>query len=297
MCAVALVVTATTACGGDLAVDELDAVLIERAEPGPSGGSATDLVPDDPDPADGTAEDGDEGEGADGLGDGSDVAATDTADDDVGDGEDGERAAAAGSAESADEGKGAHPSTAADDHRDAVAAGPTDAAIARFVASTTRQAVDSYHRVVDVTGDGIRDVAVGLVTVDGDLELVLGRWDGDTVGEAGRVAWEGATDVGVIATRDVVGDGRLELLLPHRDRRHHGVLAAVVSRDGRLTIPGACPGAAPGRHALDFGDGTRAVTLACDRKDHHGKDGLVWSDGVFLGAAAVGSQARSGHDG
>jgi hypothetical protein len=288
MCAVALMVTATTACGGDLAVDELDAVLIDRAEQAPSAGASADLVPDDPDPADGVEDDADEEEVAD-PDDGSDDV-TDAAEDDG-------QAAAAGAAEGADGGDGAHPSTAVEDHRDVVAAGPTDAAIARFVASTTRQAVDSYHRVVDVTGDGIHDVAVGIVTVDGDLTLVLGRWDGDAVSEAGRVAWEGATDVGVIATRDVVGDGRLELLLPYRDRRHHGVLAAVVSRDGRLSIPGACPQAAPGRHALDFGDGTRAVTLACDRQDHHGKDGLVWSDGVFLGAAAVGSHARSGHDG
>jgi hypothetical protein len=283
--AIAVLATAASACGGELATEELDAVAIE-----PVASSSSDADVEVPA---GTAAGAEDPEPAQ-----DDEAAPLTASEEPAEDSGVEEAGADTRLPDEPETDAAETETDAAEADEVVAdAGPTDAAIARFVAATTRAAVDSYHRIGDVTGDGIRDVVVALVTVDGELEVVLGRWDGESVAESGRVQRSGATDVGVIVTRDVLEDGRFELLVPHQDRPRRGALLVTVSRHGQLEVPGACPIATPARHALDFGDGVVPVELACEKRDARGRDGLVWSDGVFLGVAAVGAQARGGGGG
>jgi hypothetical protein len=277
--AIAVLATAASACGGELVAEELHAVAIEPVASSSSDADAEVPAEDggveDPEPAH-------DGESA------PPTASEEPA-------EDGGVEESGADARPADE--PANPADGAEADEVVADAGPTDAAIAGFVVATTRAAVDSYHRIGDVTGDGIRDVVVALVTVDGELVVVLGRWDGESVAESGRVQRSGATDVGVIVTRDVLEDGRFELLVPHQDRPRRGALLVIVSRQGQLEVPGACPLAAPARHALDFGDGVVPIELACEKRDTRGRDGLVWSDGVFLGAGAVGAQARGGGGG
>jgi hypothetical protein len=176
-------------------------------------------------------------------------------------------------------------------------AGPTDGQIAAFVRASTSAAVASDHRTLDVTGDGIRDVVVGARTLEGQVELILGTWDGDTVRESGRVAHPRSTGLGALAVSDLTQDGRLELLLPYTDRPQVGVLVAAVSSGGSLAVPSGCPVAAPTDQQLHFGSGPEAVVLACHRRDARGRDGLVWADGVFAGALAVGGKTRTGDSG
>jgi hypothetical protein len=173
---------------------------------------------------------------------------------------------------------------------------PSDAAVARFVKTTSRGALTAEHQVADVTGDGVRDVLVGVVRLDGQLELVLGRWDGAAVTEAGRVHHQGASDLGTIVLRDLDGDGDVQVALPFVDRKKLGVFVVAVSRSGTLEVPGPCPVEGPSRQTFDFGDGTQLVELGCASREVRGRDGLVWSDGVFLGAAAVvgGPRSRDG---
>jgi hypothetical protein len=173
---------------------------------------------------------------------------------------------------------------------------PSDAAIARFVKKTTRGALDADHLVADVTGDGNREVLVGTVRLDGLLELVLGRWDGERVTEVGRVDHRDASDLGTLVVRDLDGDGHVQVLLPFVDRPRLGVLVADVARAGRLAVPDRCPVEGASRQTFDFGEGVEVVELGCASREVRGRDGLVWSDGVFLGAGAVGGGSR-GRDG
>jgi hypothetical protein len=173
---------------------------------------------------------------------------------------------------------------------------PSDAAIARFVKKATRGALDADHLVADVTGDGNREVLVGTVRLDGLLELVLGRWDGERVTEVGRVDHRDASDLGTLVVRDLDGDGHVQVLLPFVDRPRLGVLVADVARAGRLAVPDRCPVEGASRQTFDFGEGVEVVELGCASREVRGRDGLVWSDGVFLGAGAVGGGSR-GRDG
>jgi hypothetical protein len=176
-------------------------------------------------------------------------------------------------------------------------AGPTDGQIAAFVKATTRAAVASDHRTLDVTGNGTRDVVVGARTLEGQVELILGTWDGDTVRESGRVSHPNSTGLGALAVSDLTEDGRLELLLPYTDRPQVGVLVAAVSPGGNLAVPSGCPVAGPTDAQVNFGSGPEAVVFACHRRDARGRDGLVWADGVFAGALAVGGKSRTSDNG
>jgi hypothetical protein len=175
--------------------------------------------------------------------------------------------------------------------------GPTDGQIAAFVKASTRAAVASDHRALDVTGNGIRDIVVGARTLEGHVELILGTWNGDTVEESGRVSHPRSTGLGALAVSDLTEDGRLELLLPYTDRPHVGVLVAAVTPGGSLAVPSGCPVPGPTDQQVDFGSGPEAVVLACHRRDARGRDGLVWADGVFAGALAVGGKPRTSDNG
>jgi hypothetical protein len=275
--AVALVATAATACGAEALPEELFAVPVERVVP--SGAVDEDAVP-----------------AFDEAGDVDDV---DTAAALAADDEDDDAAEVEAAVDEVDDVDPPAPDPAPEPPTQAeqeppAEIGPADAAIARFVATTSRGALSSDHLVTDVLADGVREVLVGLVQLDGRLELVLGRWDGEVVAEAGRVDHQGAQDLGTMVVRDLDGDGRAEVLLPFRDHPRVGALVATAVASGELTVPGGCPVTDPVRQALDFGDGSRVVQLACASRDVRGNEGLVWSDGVFLGAAAVGGSSRGG---
>jgi hypothetical protein len=275
----AFVAAVASACGAEALPEELLAVPVERATP---AGDATDaLVPEPPE----RAHDEDEGTAA-AVEDPADERPDEPAEAEgprppVGDEADADTS-------SADRG----PDAAASEVDD-----PTDAAIARFVEATSRGALSADHQVVDVTGDGIRDVLVGTVRLDGLLELVLGRWDGATVDEAGRVGHQAASDLGTLVVRDLDGDGQVQVSLPFVDRPRLGVLVAEVTSAGSLDVPGPCPVGRPSKQAFDFGEGSRIVELGCAAREVRGRDGLVWSDGVFLGAGALGAAPRSGRGG
>jgi hypothetical protein len=274
---IALVATAATACGAEAIPEELMAVPIER--PAPAEHDADALTPP-------LGERDEEGEPA--------VAAVeDTLDEEEGPDEPAE--AEPDPADVAEEPRD-EVDPVADAERPEPPAEvdePSDAAVARFVKATSRGALSADHQVADVTGDGVRDVLVGVVRLDGQLELVLGRWDGEAVTEAGRVHHQGATDLGTIVLRDLDGDGRVQVALPFVDGKKRGVFVVAVSRSGTLTVPGSCPVEGPSRQAFDFGEGSQVVELGCASREVRGSDGLVWSDGVFLGAAAVGGGPRS----
>jgi hypothetical protein len=174
------------------------------------------------------------------------------------------------------------------------AGGPSDADVARFVQARAASAVSSDHHAADVTGDGTRDVVVGLRDVDGTLTLVLGTWDGEAFVEAGRVHWPHSSGLGALTVRDLSGDGNLEVLLPYRDRPRSGVLVATVSSAGVLEAPPGCPLPGASSQVLDFGDGKEAVELACRPNEARGKDRLLWGDGVFAGA--TGTAAKDSKD-
>jgi hypothetical protein len=283
---VAVFAVAAAGCGAELAPEELVAVPIERSFAPAAGDPETDVPPqrslppqreteappappveeepsdeDLPDAEDGTVEDAGEAEGSGAV-------------------------AAAPPADPAPPAK-----------QPAQPTGPSDGQIAAFVRASTSAAVASDHRTLDVTGDGIRDVAVGIRTLEGQVELILGTWDGDAVRESGRVAHPRSTGLGALAVGDLTGDGRLELLLPYADRPHVGVLVASVTTRGRVATPSGCPVPAPTEKQLDFGSGADAVVLACHQRDARGRDGLVWADGVFAGALAAGGKARTSDSG
>jgi hypothetical protein len=269
---VALVATGAAACGAEAIPEELFAVPVERATP---AGDATDaLVPQPP-------ERGHDDEAA--------VAGIEDPADEEPD-EPAEVSEAEPAAEADPE-----PGTSTDRGRaETRSEAPTDAAIARFVEAISRGALSADHQVLDVTGDGVPDVLVGTVRLDGLLELVLGRWDGEAVTEAGRVDHRGASDLGTLVVRDLDGDGHVQVALPFVDRPKVGVFVADVSRAGTLAVPGPCPVEGPSRQAFDFGEGAEIVELGCASREVRGRDGLVWSDGVFLGAVAFGGGARGG---
>jgi hypothetical protein len=273
---VALVATVATACGTEAIPEELVAVPLERVVPTEDDAAALTPPPAEPDeedePAVAAVEDTLAEEGPDGPPEAEPDPADGAADD-------------RDEADPAADGARPEPPPAVDE--------PSDAAVARFVKTTSRGALSADHQVADVTGDEVRDVLVGVVRLDGQLELVLGRWDGEAVTEAGRVHHQGASDVGKIVVRDLDGDGRAQVALPFVDRRKLGVFVGAVSRSGTLAVPGPCPVAGPSRQAFDFGEGSQLVELGCASREVRGSDGLVWSDGVFLGAAAVAGGPRS----
>jgi hypothetical protein len=288
--AVAVLAAAASACGAEVAPEELFATPIARDVPagdpgsavpeaGPSevlsleAASATEADPEETDPAT-DAEPAEPHEDVGTEADGTDASAVASADDDAGTAARPQR-----------------PPTERSPQRPA-ASGPSDSDIARFVAERTRAAVDSDHHAADVTGDGVRDVIVGVRSLEGEVALILGTWDGTEILEVGRTAHPASTGLGSLLVRDLDGDGRPELLLPYLDRPHRGVLVATVSATGQLVTPASCPTPEPGPQVLDFGAGTEAVVLACEPRDARGHDGLVWADGVFAGAAAGGPRSR-----
>jgi hypothetical protein len=270
---IAFVATAATACGTEAIPEELVAVPVDRAVPAEDDAAALTPPP---------AEHDEEDEPA--------VAAVE--DPLV---EEGPEPAEPDPADDADEGRD-EAAQAADGEQPELPPEvdePSDAAVARFVETTSRGALNADHQVADVTGDGVRDVLVGVVGLDGKLELVLGRWAGEAVTEAGRVRHQGATDLGTIVLRDLDGDGEAQVALPFVDRKRLGVFVVAVAGSGTLVVPGPCPVEGPSRQAFDFGEGAQLVELGCASREVRGSDGLVWSDGVFLGAAAVGGGPRS----
>jgi hypothetical protein len=279
---VAFVAVGASACGAEAITEELFAVPLERATPGGDDRDALLPVPPERD----RDEDGEAAPAAvEGPADGgSDEPAAllepDPADD----------------ADAADPATG--PASAAEEPSPppAEVRGPTDQAISRFVKTTSRGALDTEHLVADVTGDGVGEVLVGMLRLDRQLVLVLGRWDGDAVTEVGRVEHQGATDLGTLVVRDLAGDGHTQVALPFVDRPKRGVLVAAVSRSGTLAVPGPCPVDGPERQTFDFGEGTEVVELGCAAREVRGRDGLVWSDGVFLGAG-LGAAPRGGRGG
>jgi hypothetical protein len=282
--AAAALAVAASGCGAELVPEELFAVPIERSFAPASGDPETDvpaqraLPPAEP-----------EEQAA--------PAAEEPRDDPPPSTEDG-----TGEATAEPEDRGAEAASPAAEPAPAAAkpsrpTGPTDGQIAAFVKASTSTAVASDHRTLDVTGDGVRDVVVGARTLEGQVELILGTWDGDRVSESGTVAHPESTGLGVLAVSDLTADGRLELLLPYDDRPHVGVLVAAVSSRGELTAPSGCPVAAPTEQRLDLGSGPASVVLACHQRDARGRDGLVWADGVFAGALAVGGKGRPSDDG
>jgi hypothetical protein len=282
--AAAAFAVAASGCGAELVPEELFAVPIERSF-SPANGDPETEVPPGRAPRDG----GTEEQAAPAAEEHRDEASPSTEDgtvDGAAEPEDGGAAAASPRSEPAP--SAAQPSRPT---------GPTDGQIAAFVKASTRAAVASDHRTLDVTGDGVRDVVVGTRTLEGHVELILGTWDGDTVKESGKVSHPQSTGLGALAVSDLTEDGRLELLLPYTDRPHVGVLVAAVSSGGDLAVPSGCPVAAPREQQLNFGARPEAVVLACHRRDVRGRDGLVWADGVFAGALAVGGRARISDDG
>jgi hypothetical protein len=273
---IAFVATAATACGTEAIPEELVAVPLERAVPAEDDAAALTPPPaehdEEDEPAVAAVEDTLAEESPDGPAEAEPAPADDAEED-------------RDEADPVADGVRPEPPPEVDE--------PSDAAVARFVKTTSRGALTADHQVADVTGDGVRDVLVGLVRLDGQLELVLGRWDGEAVTEAGRVHHQGATDLGTIVLRDLDGDGDVQVALPFVDRKKLGVFVVAVSRSGTLAVPGPCPVEGPSRQAFDFGEGAQLVELGCASREVRGRDGLVWSDGVFLGAAAVGGGHRS----
>jgi hypothetical protein len=282
--AAAVFAVAASGCGAELVPEELFAVPIERSFSPADGDPEAEVPQQRALPGGGTEE-----QAVPAAEEHRDEAAPSAEDGTVeGAAEPEDRGAAAASPRSEPAASEAQPSQPT---------GPTDGQIAAFVKASTRAAVASDHRTLDVTGDGIRDVVVGARTLEGHVELILGTWDGDTVRESGKVAHPRSTGLGALAVSDLTEDGRLELLLPYTDRPQVAVLVAAVSSGGGLAVPSGCPVAAPRDQQLDFGSGPEAVVLACHRRDVRGRDGLVWADGVFAGGLAVGGRARTSNDG
>jgi hypothetical protein len=278
---VAFVAVGAAACGGEAITEELFAVPVERATP---LGDATDALipvaperdPDEDDVAALAVEDPEDEAPDEAI----EVVEPDPADDvDEADPDTGSSAAVEVPAPPSE------------------VRGPTDQDISRFVKATTRGAVDTEHLVADVTGDGVREVVVGMLRLDRQLVLVLGRWDGESIAEVGRVEREDATGLGTIVVRDLAGDGHVQVALPFVDRPKRGVFVAAVSRSGTLAVPGPCPVDGPERQTFDFGAGAEVVELGCASREVRGRDGLVWSEGVFLGAGVLGAAPRGGRGG
>jgi hypothetical protein len=280
----AVFAVAVSGCGTELVPEELVAIPIERSVATTSGDPGTEVppqraLPEQVEPEEQAAPAAEEPSVED-LPSTQDVAVEDTAEPE-------DRGAAAAPPRAEPAPPAARPSPPS---------GPTDGQIAGFVKASTGSAVASDHRTLDLTGDGTRDVVVGVRTLEGRVELILGTWDGATVSESGRVPHSGSTGLGVLAVSDLTGDGRFELLLPFTDHPRSGVLVAVTSGGG-LAVPQGCPVAAPRDQQLDFGRGPQAVVFACHQRDVRGRDGLVWTDGVFAGVLAMGGKGRTNDDG
>jgi hypothetical protein len=266
---------AVSACGAEVAPEELFAVSItDAADEGPAALGLTDL--------------------GDADGEALDLPAAPPRADEV---TDDPPAPPPEPTEPAPEPAPATAATAAspDEPADEVARGPSDRDVARFVARHKRDAAEYDHHVADLTGDGVVEVVVGRRSVAGAVEVVLGVWDGAAFVDRGAVSVDtGATALGALVVRDLDGDGRPELLLPHLVRPHRSLLVAEVGRRGELGVPAACPLAEPSGSTLDFGQGAGPVTLACHPRDVRGGEALFWDEGRFGGAGVQAAGAERG---
>jgi hypothetical protein len=287
--AAAVVAAAVSACGAEALPEELVAVPVDRERPAPDADpTPPDRGDEEPIPLEAAAAEPDE--------EGAEEAPLEALDDPTEAVEDEIEAA-----EGAD--AGPEPTEPAEERpRERAterpsASAPSDGDVARFVAAHTQAAVASDHRAIDLTGDGVREVVVGVRTLEGEVVLILGAWDGRAYAAEGQVAHTGSTGLGELVVRDLDGSGQLDLLLPYVDRPHRGVLVAATASTGGLAAPTACPVPEPTRQPLDFGAGVDTVVFACEQRDAGGRDGLVWAEGVFAGVAIGGVRGRSGTSG
>src|SRR5690606_14008148 len=111
---------------------------------------------------------------------------------------------------------------------------PTDADRARF-ASTHHPAgaTGIRHVAVDVDGDG-RDELVFAMLLDGRVRVEVAWWQGTTHGVEAAVTGAAASRLRGLATRDINGDGLVELVVGHATNQTAGLDVWVVLERGDL---------------------------------------------------------------